>query len=47
MVDKRFIVVFLLMFVFTGISSYLVWKLIVLERRIDNQEDLDRAYAYE
>jgi len=39
MMDKRFVVVFLLMFIFTGISSYLVWKLFILEKKIEHQED--------
>ncbi len=39
MIDKRFIAIFLLMFIFTGISSYLVWKLFILEKKIEQQED--------
>jgi hypothetical protein len=46
MIDKRFIAVFALMFIFTGISSYLVYKLFILEKKIEQQEEGHEACAY-
>jgi hypothetical protein len=45
-IDKRFIAVFLLMFIFTGISSYLVYKLFILEKKIEHQDAVHENCAY-
>lgn len=47
MIDKRFIAVFLLMFIFTGISSYLVWKIFILEKKIEDKKDVHDSCTYQ
>lgn len=47
MIDKRFIVIFLLMFIFTGISSYLVWKLFIIEKKIEQKDNAHESCAYQ
>lgn len=49
MIDKRFFIVFLFMFAVTGIGSYLVWRVFILEKKIeqsDLSEEVD-ACVYE
>jgi hypothetical protein len=49
MIDKRFVVVFLFMFTVTSVCSYLVWRVFLLEQKVEEQEipdDVD-ACVYE
>lgn len=48
MVDKRFFIVFLFMFTVTGIGSYLVWRIFLLEKKVEHEipEDVE-ACVYE
>jgi len=38
MVDKRFFIIFLFMFAFTGGISYLVWRVFLIEKKIETEE---------
>ncbi|MBI2344732.1 hypothetical protein HYV10_01515 [Candidatus Dependentiae bacterium] len=46
MIDKRFFTVFLLMFIFTGIISFLVWRVFLLEKKVE-VEQIDKGCTYE
>jgi hypothetical protein len=48
MIDKRFFIVFLFMFTITGIGSYLVWRIFLLEKKVEHEipEDVE-ACVYE
>lgn len=35
MIDRRFFIIFFMMFAFTGTLSYLVWKLFLIEKRME------------
>lgn len=48
MIDKKFFIVFLFMFSITGIGSYLVWRIFLLEKKVEHEvpDDVD-ACVYE
>lgn len=48
MVDKRFFIIFLFMFFFSGVTFYLVWRVFLLEQKVEHEipEELD-ASVYE
>lgn len=48
MVDKRFFIIFLFMFTVTGVCSYLVWRVFLLEKKVEHEipEEVD-ASVYE
>lgn len=46
MIDKRFLVVFLFMFLFTGVTSYLVWRVFLLEKKVET-EKIEESTTYE
>lgn len=46
MIDKRFLIIFTFMFCFTGVISYLVWRVFLLERFF-KIEQVQEGTAYE
>ncbi len=48
MVDKKFVIVFVFMFAITGVGSYLVWRVFLLEQKVEQElEDEVEACVYE